>query len=243
MYNNELTVRIGKGEYKAFLQKGFYICPTLKKNLHSHNYAEVHIVTGGNAVFNVGGTVIETSGTYMLLIPGGVYHLCIEKEEETMYTAFQIDCGKKEVFRCNLNGETVKEFFKEIKACTGSGNYNKIESYIALFCSNFIIDAKKQAEPIDDYAFLIYEFFANRYCDDVILDDLAREIHLSQRQAERLVIEYMGCTFREMLAKTRIKMAKRLRRSTEMSLSQIAHYVGYHSYAGFWKAMKKYGEE
>jgi AraC-like DNA-binding protein len=37
-------------------------------------------------------------------------------------------------------------------------------------------------------------------------------------------------------------MAKHLIATTDMSLGEVADYVGYRSYAGFWKAMKKYGQ-
>ena len=36
------------------------------------------------------------------------------------------------------------------------------------------------------------------------------------------------------------EMAKELLKTTDMSLGEICRYVGYRSYAGFWKAMKKY---
>ena len=43
------------------------------------------------------------------------------------------------------------------------------------------------------------------------------------------------------ISSTRVMIAKQLLRSSDMSLSEIAEYVGYRSYAGFWKAMKKDG--
>ena len=69
--------------------------------------------------------------------------------------------------------------------------------------------------------------------------DLAKILSLSDRQTERLVIKYMGKPFRGVLSDIRTEMAKRLMETTVMSMSEISRMVGYKSYAGFWKAMKK----
>jgi AraC-like DNA-binding protein len=99
-------------------------------------------------------------------------------------------------------------------------------------------DEKLQAQPITDYAFLIYEFFSTNYSGDVKLADLADILHLSERQTERLVIEHTGKTFKEEITSMRMEMAQKLI-SAGMPLTEIAQYVGYKSYAGFYKAMKK----
>ena len=71
------------------------------------------------------------------------------------------------------------------------------------------------------------------------LCDLAEIPHLSERQTERLVIKHMGKSFKEALLDIRTEMAKKLMETTDMPMSEIAKSVGYKSYAGFWKAMKK----
>ena len=38
----------------------------------------------------------------------------------------------------------------------------------------------------------------------------------------------------------RMNTAEHLHKTTDMSLTEISQYVGYKSYNGFWKAMKKY---
>ena len=91
-----------------------------------------------------------------------------------------------------------------------------------------------------DYGFLIHEFFSLHYSEDLHLCDLAQFLHLSERQTERLVIEHTGNTFRNELTAIRMTIAKKLLTSSQMSLTEISQYVGYKSYAGFWKALNKY---
>ncbi len=68
--------------------------------------------------------------------------------------------------------------------------------------------------------FPIGEFFSRKYSEN---------LHLY----ERLVIQYTGHTFREELTARRISAANHLLHTTAMPLTEVARYVGYHSYAGF----------
>ena len=119
-------------------------------------------------------------------------------------------------------------------------DHSSVAAYISLFCSSFESNARRMPIPITDYGFLIFEFFSRNYKEQVRLCDLAELLHLSNRQAERLVLEHTGRSFREELAATRVRIANQLLKTTDMSLAEIAEYTGYRSYAGLWKAMKKY---
>ena len=87
---------------------------------------------------------------------------------------------------------------------------------------------------------MIREFFSNRYGSDRGLGELAEILHVSERQAERLVWECVGRSFRDELTATRMVVADQLLNTTDISLGELAQYLGYKSYAGFWKAYKKY---
>ena len=50
----------------------------------------------------------------------------------------------------------------------------------------------------------------------------------------------MGRSFRGALTVTRMQVAERLINISAMPLTEVAQYVGYRSYAGFWKAYQKY---
>ena len=221
------------------MQAGFYVnnAPTIR--IHQHNYTEVHLVTGGDACFQIGDMTYQVKSGDMLVIPKRTFHCCVGLEQEARHTAFQIDYEVKRVVSYHCSADTILNFLQEIKNCGISGDYAKVSAFLTLFCSYFCDSEKLSVQPITDYGFLISEFFSNRYSEDIKLGDLAGTLHLSERQAERLVIELMGCTFREKLVATRLAMAGELMKTTEMSLGEIAQYVGYQSYAGFWKAMRR----
>lgn len=231
----ELPIHTPHGRYSAFLQDGFFNCSTTT-NVHSHNYAEVHIVLNGVVAMYVGDEYVEVGSGQMILIPSKVLHACIKQDDGAMRTAFQIDYPVLDCKVYSVSERVLADIFDEIKRC--DDDFTRLSALIAVLCSEFCSECALESTSVTDYAFLISEFFSMHYAEDVRLGDLAELLCLSERQAERLVTKYMGKSFRETLADSRVRMAKQLHSSTDMSMSEIAGRVGYRSYAGFWKAMK-----
>lgn len=239
MYN-ELIIKSTSHEYKVFLQDGFYSSAAPTQRLHKHNYTEVHAVVNGNATFIIGENVYSLISGNILIIPGGIFHGCDSKDEHTLHSAFQIDYKLDKPSDYTIGSDTILSFIKETENSKFSHDYSKVAVYIALFCDSFCHHDKLLAQPVTDYAFLIHEFFSLHYSEDLHLHDLAKFLNLSERQTERLIIEHTGNTFRNELTAIRMNIANKLLTSSQMSLTEIAQYVGYQSYAGFWKAMNKY---
>lgn len=235
----ELDIHIGKKESRAFLQWGFSPCLPPTKRMHKHNYTDVHIVFGGDMTFYIGEEIHKIEDGTLMVIPREVFHYCAEKDKEALHIAFQIDYEADRIIKFRINQGIIDDFCNEIEIAEKTGEYTHIASYISLLCSRFCGDNSLSARSITYYGFLIREFFQTQYSKDVRLIDLAKILNVCERQAERLVIEYTGRTFRDELAFMRITIAKHLIKSGNMTLKEIAQYVGYRSYAGFWKAMKK----
>lgn len=232
-----LTVKTPARDIKAFLQSGFYgfrASPTL----HRHNYTELHLILNGDADFNVGRNRIHAKSGDMLLIPPRVMHICLRQSEGALRTAFQIDLPCEEARVLPVNQAVLGEFFTAVTECTKTGEHGEVAAYMALLCHP-LTATESIPEPTTDYAFLIQEFFSTRYSEDIHLSDLADFLCLSERQTERLTVLHTGKTFRHELVATRLAVARHLMESTEMPLRDIAAYVGYDSYGGFWKALKK----
>lgn len=239
----EITIKIGNKEVNAFLQRGFYLNLPPANQIHKHNYTDVHIVAGGKVVFRINQDTYTAEDGTLLVIPRDTFHCCIDKDSNAVHTAFQIDYQVDKFSTQKISSDTVSDFLKEIKKSNETSDYTRIVSYISLFCSYFCHHDPVSATNITDYGFLIYEFFQTHYSSDVKLLDLAEYLNVCERQAERLVSEYTGMTFRDKLAHTRIAMAKQLLKVNSLTMREVAAYVGYRSYAGFWKAMKKHEEK
>lgn len=238
MYN-ELTVKVGAEERKVFLRNNFY--SQIDTNIfHKHNYAEFQLITDGDVKFRLGDRDVCVKRDSMLVVPSWVLHCCTEKDATARHVAFQMDFDIDEFKIFKLNEHIIKEFLEELEICKSNGDYNKISAYISLFGSYLPCSPKIEAKQIEDYRFLLREFFSTRYANpDISLRELADELHTSERQAERIVKKHTGNTFKRELMLTRVTVARHLLKLGDMSLSDIASTVGYRSYTGFWKAMKK----
>ena len=239
----ELNVITKNKSCKAFLHEDAYSLCSSFATIHKHTYSEIHLISNGKAVFKVENDVFEVADGEMIAIPKGMFHSWQAGGPDTLHASFQIDIPIDIVGVIKADSSVIKGMFNEIKKCRDSKNHAVIAAYIALLC-NYLPDAEfEAASEVTDAGLLIEEFFSMAYNKGVSLRDLADTLHLSERQTERLIKEYTGSTFKTILSESRIKVAVYLIETTDMSLSSVAEYVGYSSYAGFWKAMKKYSSK
>ncbi len=233
-----LNIFLGNKKQKIFLQSGFYKTNYSSGTMHQHCYAEMHIIKKENTLLSVDNNTYNISHGNVFLIPANTYH-SVKISGDANHTAFQLDYDIKS-FECfHASDAIVSELFNKIDETNITGNHQEILAYIQFFC-NLFIKPESIVDDITDYKFLIYEFFSVRYNENIHLSDLASTLNLSERQTERLVKLYTGNSFSIELTKTRINIANRLLKSNDMSLNEIATYIGYKSYNGFWKAMKKF---
>ena len=236
----ELSVYTPTRTVRVFLQNGFYAYSPSAKN-HLHNYTELHLILDGNAAFTVDDREISAESGTMLIIPKKTPHACTKEESGVKHTAFQLDLDTAAFALHHIDENLLRLFFEEIAHARSSDDYAPLSAMMALLLCLRPNAERVSAKKVTDYRFLINEFFSLRYNEDVHLADLASLLHLSERQAERLVRTHMGCSFREALTNARIATAHRLLKASTLSGREVAEYVGYRSYTGFWKAMKKYG--
>lgn len=198
---------------------------------------------GDSSVFQINNREIVVPQNSVMVIPSGSLHCCISQGEKAYHCAFQTDYVLKDFGVFSFESAFIKMLFDAFANIDSCSDYSVVSSWISLMLS--LIDPKNKvnAQSVDDTAFLIERFFSEKYAEDVTIDDLALILNLSPRQTERLVILYNGLPFRKELCKVRMNMARELMKNPELSLSEIATKVGYRSYAGFWKAYKKYNED
>ena len=235
----ELTFFTGSGTCTAFLQEGFHSPGAPSGNLHRHTYPEIHAISGGEALFFIGSETFRFAEGDIFLIPPGCYHMCRTFSEGIIHTAFQTDAPLRTFSRAHMEPALLKAFLQEIRVNLKPGCCRKIQACLSLLYSHFTQDAPPLLRESSDHAFLIHEFFSHSYREEVSLPDLARQLHFSEKHTARLVQKHTGKTFTQALTAQRMAVAEHLAATTDMSLAEIAQYVGYRSYSGFWKAYKK----
>lgn len=124
--SNQITINTSGRKFASFLQEGFYASGDPTRVLHKHNYAEIHVVANSPSLFNIGGRDYSTQDGNIIIIPGGVYHCCIQKGEDSIHSAFQVDCDIRTFSHYKLSNDTLTEFFQEIQKCKKTSDYSKV---------------------------------------------------------------------------------------------------------------------
>lgn len=241
--NNTLQIKTGQSIKQVFLQNGFYNHNLEFSPLHNHNYAEIHAVVKGKINFFVENREYTADAGSIFIIPSKAFHWVMAENKNSVRIAFQFNHTTAKFNLKHISPETLASLAEEINKAHATNNYRNVVPYLSLICCKLTEEETEPATPITDYAFLIYEFFSSRYNEDVLLSDLAKELRLSERQTQRLVKKHTGKTFGQMMTEKRLSMAKTLLENSNFSKSEISEKVGFHSYGGFWKALKKHSDK
>ena len=207
--------------------------------LHNHLYSEIHIVVEGEAVFTVEGVEYHVFSNQAIFIPSYRYHAVEATGEQIARIVFYAEHGTKDVVCKFIASDLIAEILKKIQE---KADISLIYNHLFFILNELIALKELKICPLDDYKLQIREFFSLNYAKKITLHDLAKELHLSEMQTQRVIKKYTNKTFGENLLDQRMIVAENLMKTTEMPLSEIAEYVGYRSYCGFWKAYKKYKE-
>ena len=247
--SKNLIITVNGEERNLFFQTGFYR-HTRYKNLdfHIHSYEEIHIFLGCTA------TLITPSATKTLhegdvaIIPRETLHAFRMSEAEgSLHMTFQIDLPSGEFTVKSFPVEFLKNMLAEASKMSleeDGQDHSRVALYLSFVAGHFSKMKSCSPKPVRDPAFIIREYVAYNYAKPITLDDIAAELCVSKKQAERLMIKHTGQTFLEFLTSERMRAAEQyLSIENGMPLTKIAPLVGYQSYSGFYKAYKKYRSE
>lgn len=242
--DKELFVMVADEQYKVFLQKGFFNNDSkLTDFFHKHHYCEIHIIAKGEATLVVNENEYKISAGDVILIPEDTMHCFKNIIEKTENISFQIMISDTYVKIVKIPEMFLVDLVNEIKRVKENENYSKVQAFLCLLCTYLLDEKKLKAQRISDYEFIIREYFNINYNKEIKLSDLAKMLHLSERQTERMVIKYTGNTFKKEIIRKKMDVASHMVLDGKISLKEISEYVGYQSYSGFWKKYKKYSNE
>ena len=123
--------------------------------------------------------------------------------------------------------------FQQLIVCIAR-NYLEPEAYQPVPENGF-----EDASGDSSLSLIVEEAFLYEY-RTITLERLARRIHLSPRQTERLIRQYYNRTFLKKRTEARIGAASVLLKTTELPVGEIAEMTGYSSSEHFSYAFKTY---
>lgn len=233
--SKELNIKVAGKDVKVMMQGGFFGRKSATP-VHRHNYTELHFAKYGECECIIDNKRVAFNTGEVIAIPGKTFHQFVSNEHNLRHCAFQVNIPIEKYKKLQISASVLDNLLFEIDEYKKTGKCVSLAAYLGVVCSYLIEESDFKATDIKDREFLIHEFFDINYSRDITLDDLAKELSLSKKQAERIVQQSTGRTFRQELKKRRMDAAKQLLVSGNTTMSEIAKMVGYKTYSGFWKA-------
>lgn len=237
---------------------------------HYHLHFELHFITGGEAAFSVNGEDVVAKNKETVIVPPSVVHGVKDFDEAARFCITLLikktstqdpDNTYENIFSRwdALDNITVlkKSYEKELRKillCIKKNDaiHNaSVKHLLALL----ILDLSDALPPLETQDVpkkgdMDKEFYRSTVIENCIdthyqnpdanISLVADVLHLSTKQAERTVKKLTGMSFKQLLLKQRMHLAKEMILTSDKKLYEIAQCVGYNSYEVFYKAFSKH---
>ena len=118
---------------------------------------------------------------------------------------------------------------------------DEIEKFLKRVFSTFAKNRIRHYQSrVQNTVELLIDYIQYHYKEDLSLDLLSEQFHLSNSYISRLISNYTGKSFGENLLKIRMKKAKQFLEKNQLKISEIAENLGYHDTSYFIQVFKKY---
>lgn len=88
--------------------------------------------------------------------------------------------------------------------------------------------------------YIIEQHINMNYNKKTSAEEVAAILHMSRRQADRIVEQIWGKTYAALILERRMLIAQKLLQKTDMPCALVAEKVGYTTYPGFYLAFRRY---
>lgn len=241
----EVTFTLQFGKSAAEILCG-HCMPPVKLGIttpHRHRLGEVHVLLSGEADYTVGEEDCVLQPGDAVYIPAKVFHSAKCREENTTFITFCMRNASKHPSFCCLSPALLAGLLQATLDSAEAGNLDSLMPYFYILMEQLLhLNGPAVRESLD-YEGMIQRYLDANFSKDLTLSSLAQEVGLSPRQVQRIIQKETGNTFLEELTSRRMHAARYLEESTDMSATEIAHYVGYNSYSGYWKARKSFADK
>ena len=222
---------------------------------HTNLQNELHIVLEGECKIDVDDFEYTLQRDIALIIPKNKFHSLFGKNGAFLHftVSFELFKNGEELIpdfsKVTLLPKDIELCYDIIKESQGNTPFSRQRVFAmytllltSLFknLSIFKSGAGEKLERFDDRYFVIDDFFETNLNKNCTEGELAKRLHISPRQLNRVLVSNYGATFRVKLTNARMDRAKWLLRTTDMDIEHICDAVGFNSQTSFYKAFKKH---
>ena len=173
-----------------------------------------------------------TKGEFMILIfsPGILYDVSSKISKSKP----DINCFTP------LDDENLKDIFDRMYALDGEYKNIAISGYLNVVISRILPKLRLQTVDMENNSAFhnIIDFCTHNFKDDITLDIVAEELHLSKYYISRLINNRLKQNFNEYINNLRISEACNLLRETDEKIADISEDVGFGTIRSFNRAFK-----
>lgn len=249
---------------EVFLPQNFFdagdAVQTSTQNLHRHTYYEFFFCIDPLVITTSSGEhVFENS---VVIIPPRLQHYTMRKNvynfmvrfsaphgsDSKRYNLLNKNLAKTEIPILPLTEKTLL-YIRDLRLALlekFKDRQLKLKSLLTLIMLDVINSyaeeqsAKESASSAKANYFLTVEsIIASKYTTVTTLKQLAKLLHLSEKQTSRFIHKAYGQSFSDIINDKRLEVAKSLLVSTEMSVSQVISFLNFKSESYFFALFKK----
>ena len=219
---------------------------------HLHKELEIIYVRKGKAVaYADKNSYLLNAGDMFIAFPNQVHYYRTVIRGEFMVLIFSPDIlydvsskisKSKPDINCftSSDDENLKNIFDSIRSLDGEYKNIAISGYLNVVMSYILPKLKlKTVNAENNPAFFnIIDFCTRNFKEDITLDIVAEELHLSKYYISRLINKRLEQNFNEYINNLRISEACNLLRETDEKIADISEDVGFGTIRSFNRAFK-----
>lgn len=224
------------------------LCPTV----HLHKELEIIYVRQGKSVaYADNNSYLLNAGDMFIAFPNQVHYYRTVTRGEFMVIIFSPDIlydvsskisKSKPDINCFTSSDdgNLKDIFDRMYALDGEYKNIAVSGYLNVVISRILPKLRLQTVDTENNSpfYSIIDFCTHNFKDDITLDIVAEELHLSKYYVSRLINNRLKQNFNEYINNLRISEACNLLRETDTKIADISEDVGFGTIRSFNRAFK-----
>lgn len=212
----------------------------------------LHYVTDGKGYFK-GETIGKGQG--FLIFPGTSYSMSADNDDpwHFYWTIFEGKEAYSILKSVNIDEENcifkygfedkVSEIFEDLIY----SSHNDADMDLYMYSKFYQLMSYHKKQCVDGYSgekikkgyvAQAVKLIDENYTSGITIEEIASELHISRKYLCRIFTSYMGASAKEYLLHRRLEEASVLLRETDLTVSEIAHSVGYGDYTQLTRLFK-----
>ncbi len=263
----DITINYNDSKIKIFKIFSGTLEEIVMMHAHTKNGYELHLIDYGKGILETENSQYKLSENSLYMTGPNVLHKQTPDKKEPMHELciyFKISNHKNEncavdafaskKFWIGKSNAAVRELFKQLVLENEKNSVYK-KDIISSLAIRLIVETARLYYPdsktdlsqakntdLNESRSWILDQLLLEDCSNVRLEDFAKNMGVSSRQAERIIKEYYGSSFKKLRYEAKMAMAATLLEEKDISVEECAIKCGYTCSAAFITAFKqKYG--